>query len=544
MKTVKYLGLLLLLVVCVGCYKDKGHYDYTKVDLVSFEFTPGDYITMSDNTLKFIFKQPLTDTIRGEIYVAGVRSNNEEESINGEDLEYLWINLSGDKDSTYGRTLHYALPPKETTNQRYNLVIRDPKTTLEFYREIVVATQVPYLNSWFLLHGIEGDRKLGTIEMGEEKIFITQDAYFEVNGERRFQNATDMIYNPRVGPGRESERLEIFSPDSVFSVVPFRMKVDRTFDFIMPQFSPRLVLKKAVSAYTAQFCGIITEDAKLLHTGKEFLHFFAETDNADPRTANYSATDCHVDKDGTYTIWDAKQRCFHYYNSAMNQYYIGTDRADEDRINISRMTTIPDNAWQENELTERSVVRFSAVSGFSTVAIMKNDNSGELWAYNIGYGGKGKSRGVLKATKGDDPGASFEIQVERYPLTGVNIDKESPFATSDAFPNQFMYAEGNKLYRYNYLSGDRQEIYFTEDESDEITLIRFASPYEFILMNPDYTRQDHFNRLLGIAVRKSDNTHELHNILIARSGDVEKSSVYGSFEEIKQIIFTLQAVLY
>lgn len=532
MKIINYFIVLLFIGMSVGCYKDKGHYDYKEISSVIVTFSPSDYTTSSDSVLKFVYKQPLVDTLKGEISALAVRSKTGEEDLNSDDLEYFWVNISADKDTTYGPVLHYALPPKKTTKTRYNLVIRDPETTLKFYREVIVSTQVPYLNSWFLLHGNDGDMKIGTVEMGTEKTFITQDTYFEVNGVHRFQDATNLLYSTNCGP-QGAERLAILTPDSVFSIAPFQMKVDRTYDFIIPLVTPRMKILKGVSSYTIQFAGLVNDSEKLLHSGKEFLHFYTKLDAADPRTAKYKVADCFVDNNGRYTIWDEKQKCFHYYNATDNSYYIGTEREDEELINLAKMVTIPDAQWDEGELSNKSVVRFSAADGNSTVAIMKNNTSGQLWAYNIDYGGK--SRGVLKG----DEGSGMSFNVTRFELTGVAIEKESPFATSVTFANQFFYAEDNKLFIYNYMTGDRQIIYETDDIGDEITLMRFASPYYY-----PFNGKDHYSRLLGVAVHKSDNTYELHNILLAKSGDVESSSVYGSFERIKQIIFTLQSWAY
>lgn len=538
MKTLNYLTFLLFLAMGVGCYEDKGNYDYNDIDLVSITFTPNDFVLTSTNSAKFVYKQPLMDTLKGEISVEGVRFKNGDNK-DSDDLEYSWVKVAGGKkDTTYGRTLRYAFPPKKTSSFTYNLIVKDPKTTLELYREVIVSTQVPYLNSWFLLHGEAGDMKLGTIEMGEEKTFITQDAYFDVNGERQFQNATDMTYSLTNGPFGV-EGLSIIAPDEAFSISPFKMQILNKYEYIVPLETPRIVLRKLVTDSKSYCTCIITEDKKILHSGSQFLHFKVNIDPSDPRTAKYNADDCFIGENGAYTIWDAKQRCFHYYNAAMNQYRAGTDRTDEAKINLAKMITIPDNVWEKDELATRSVVRFSSADANDLMAIMKDDNDGRLWAYNISYAGDDKT------LKGDEPGTGISFKVGRYELTGVTIDKESPFATSTAFTDQFFYSVGNKLYRYNYMNGDRQEIYSTEDESDQITLMRFASPLYFALFNPaDYTKKDYYYRLLGISVCKSDNTYELHNVLLSKSGDKESSSVYGSFGKIKQILFSLQTRVY
>lgn len=538
MKTLKYLTLLIFLGMSVGCYNDKGNYDYKDIEKVSITFSPNDFTVGVDSVVKFVYKQPLAESVSGTISVEAVRMKSGEK-LSGDNLEYMWVSQYNEatkkRDTIYGATLDYTFPPKKPSKFSYNLIVRDPATTLEFYRDVIVSTQTPYLNSWFVLHGDDGDVKLGTIEMGADKTFITQDTYSEINGDNRFQNATDMIYSLTNGdPPYDMEGLEILSQDSVYSLSPFKMQIFNTNNFTVPTMVPPLKFVKGVTDNATTLSALITEDKKILHSGKKFCHFYVKMDTSDPRTVNYSADDCFIDANGIYTIWDAKQRCFHYYNARNNWYHIGTDRSKENEISKEKMTTIPDNVWENNELVSRSLVRFSVYADYNgTVAIMKDNSSGDLWAYNISYGGKRRSVGY--AEKGDEPGTGAAVNVARYRLTGVPIDKESPFATSTAYSDQFFYGEGNKLYRYNYLSGDRQEIYSTDDKSDRITLLRFASP-----VYHNFDNKDHFNRLLGIAVSKSDNTYELHSVLMAKSGDVESISEYGPFGKIKQITFSLQ----
>ena len=148
-----------------GCYEDKGNYDYKKVnDLESITFLP-EPTERTETSCNYRYRQPSLDTLR-VTYTPVVTQSD----VTGEDnLEFQWItsktvNKKTVLDTLRSKELTLKFAPKKKTSYAPLFKVIDHSTGVEYYTKFNMNTVVPFVNSWFVLHGAQGDRKLGVVE--------------------------------------------------------------------------------------------------------------------------------------------------------------------------------------------------------------------------------------------------------------------------------------------------------------------------------------------------------------------------------------------
>ena len=158
----KIASFLLLALALTGCYKDKGNYEYTldtMNEILSVTFSPA----VENKVIEV--QQPLTedDTIR--VVKAFVEQSLAK---NLDNLEFYWcrsyVNEQGKavKDTIRTRdSLVVKLPVGKPMSYDIFLEIYDTSTDLSHYSKFKISTRPLFKNSLFVLHGREGERKLG-----------------------------------------------------------------------------------------------------------------------------------------------------------------------------------------------------------------------------------------------------------------------------------------------------------------------------------------------------------------------------------------------
>ena len=170
----KIASFLLLALALTGCYKDKGNYEYTldtMNEILKVTFSPA----VENKVIEV--QQPLTedDTIR--VVKAFVEQSLAK---NLDNLEFYWcrsyVNEQGKavKDTIRTRdSLVVKLPVGKDMSYDVFLEIYDRTTDLSHYSKFTIATRPVFKNSLFVLHGGEGERKIGNIEViGDEKGWV------------------------------------------------------------------------------------------------------------------------------------------------------------------------------------------------------------------------------------------------------------------------------------------------------------------------------------------------------------------------------------
>lgn len=528
----KYIGIYIagLLLFLSACYDDKGNYSYSDINEMTVKMTPASEGERDDI---YIFTQSQDDSLLFTL-TPEVEQTLEKESGN---LTYTWMRQWTHERKTHKDTLHtpsctFGFPPKTAMSYSVMFILKDETNGQEIYKQLTVKTVVPYIRSWLLLHGNDGDRRIGALEYDATKLHVQRietDIYEKLQGRRRFQKAFAMKYAS--GYNRDIEKgdkLFVFQPDSVTWIYPFNCTEQGSTVKMMPGgWNARFV--SCTSNLDGKF-GVLCDDGKYYHNGA-FGYFYQA--QAEVGSTDYQADRAYMSADAYVTLWDDTHKKLIYYGN--NNWY---DSWTDSRVDISSFDSrivyfTPDNLkdfnlsdcrllWMGKGLTDQSETGASV--------LLKTNSGGTCHMLNIGYGGKDKSFS-LKAPKddGDEPGF---VNVENLILKNADFDEHTVFASTGAFRNQLFYAQGSDLYLYNIISGESDFLYST-GSGKTITRLAFRQE-ERGSMDSDFGHE----RMLGIAVVTAEGQGEFHELILDEAGDVSQSSSFDGFGPIIDFCYT------
>lgn len=490
MKRIKqYLVVFLLGCVCTACYKDKGNYDYTPVNHMEVAFWP----EAVDN--EYTYRQPLTDTMY-VTYKAVVSQTMQEQADN---LEYTWIINGGRKEKGDSLTLMY--PPKKKTMYRVLCQVHDNSTGIDLYQQLNMLTELPFVRSWLVLHGAQGDRKIGCVEYPDEQAtaIVTTDVYESLYKQRRFKDAEKLVYNSS-GSGYDLNnflQLTVVEPDSLFFMIVPSYKVTKTYDEIMMEwFGNRPRLLDGFSQENGYF-SMLLDDLHKLYYGQgtgEYREVKVGLDLQD-----YQADKVFISKNGYVTVWDEENRQFMYY-------YFPTRVLSAFPLSIYNKTD-----WQDREIIWIGRGLNNTTANGATVLVREQT---EYFLYHVGYG-------IVTTSP---------VTLTKVNLGELELEENPCFASSEAFDEQLFYSVGSGVYVLNTVSGDSRLLY---DAGAPVTQLKFRSKN-----NMDVSLSKGEERMLGIAVLNG-NEGELHEIVMDEAGDITTILVHKGFEPIRDICFTL-----
>ena len=175
--------------ILAGCYDDKGNYDYRDIN----EMTVTVLAKNQDGREMLIgedgycrYKQPSSTDTLWVTYTPEVKQSERNDESN---LEYSW-RIGYTKDNKYvvdtvsTKELTLTFPPQRTTAYSVVFSVTDLSTNLSFYQSLQITTVKPYINSWLVLNGAKGDRRISAVEEPDSSAYIfTADAYMDLGYE-------------------------------------------------------------------------------------------------------------------------------------------------------------------------------------------------------------------------------------------------------------------------------------------------------------------------------------------------------------------------
>ena len=194
----KIIYSLLFAAALSSCYEDKGNYDY-KLDsmneITSVSFSPSIIETAGGKVIEVQQALDETDTYRKvEVLLEQTLQNNLEE------LQFNWFRTYTDadgksvKDTIHSKGfLEWNLPVGKAMEYNIFLQIYDNTTTLSHYSQFKIKTRPIFKNSLFVLHGEEGNRKLGNIEVIGNETKVRTDI-MSITPENDYSNAVGLSY--------------------------------------------------------------------------------------------------------------------------------------------------------------------------------------------------------------------------------------------------------------------------------------------------------------------------------------------------------------
>ena len=500
----KILSFLLFVPLLSACYQDLGNYDYTldtMNEITSVSFTPS--VTKSASGDVIEVQQALDESDRRRRVDVVVEQTLADDL---EDLEFYWfrtyVNENGKLAQDTIRTkgyLEFDLPIGKAMSYNIFLQIYDKTTDLSHYSGFTIKTRPLFKNSLFVLHGNEGDRKLGNIEVIGNDTKIYTDVKSVTKDNNHYGNATGFAYTTYINiPDDltqigETSALTLFSDNGETRVYdPHGMMVKFTAQQIFKpeseNFSFRKIVQTGDPSNDTHYKVVLTDNGEV-YVGN-YVHalykpgYACENSTDLPHQGDYEITAATITHN-RFLMWDAKNDRFLYASKDDG----GFARDESNSIKASYVSNNPVlDAHVRFQGLQRSPEGMTAVLGYinyrdsydqqNPCFIFKDEATGEYYRYellkqDIGDGSKAPAaRGANAAEK--DVLSAYTIIGEKK-LTGLTptdmstITYNSWFTTTNLF-----FAEGNTVYRYNVSNGDKFAVYEAPAGYD-VTMIKFRT---------------------------------------------------------------------
>lgn len=502
----KISSLLLFVLLMTGCYEDKGNYDYTldtMNEITSVTFSPS--VVKGTNGNMIEVQQALEEEDKTRRIEANVEQSLAKDLNN---LDFYWCRSYIDehgksiKDTIESKGyLEFDLPVGKAMSYNIFLQIYDRSTDLSHYSAFKLNTRPVFKNSLFVMHGSEGKRKIGNIEVIGNETKIYTDIKSVTKDNNHYENATGFSYTTYIDiPDDftnigETGTLTIFSGNGETRAYdPHGMKVKYTSEQIFKPESENFSYKKGIqtgdpSNYT-QYKIVLTDNGEA-YIGN-YVHALykpglACENNPDLlHETDYEITAATITHN-RFLMWDAKNSRFLY--AAKEDPGFATNEGGSINSNIMAMNPLLDANVKFQGL-QKSPADMTAVMGYinyrdsydqqNAYFIFKDEGTGDYYRYellmqNIGDGSKAKRRTGINGEVVEEEKLSAYSIISEKRLSGLtptdmsSITYNSWFTTSNLF-----FAEGNTVYRYNVLNGDKYVIY-EAPQGYNVTKIKFRT---------------------------------------------------------------------
>lgn len=498
----KKISLFLLLpFLLTACYEDKGNYDYTldsMNEILSVAFSPSVVMTADGEVIEV--QQALDENSRTRRVEAIVEQSLAK---NLDELDFYWCRTyvdeqgKGIKDTLRSKGyLEFDLPVGMSMSYDVFLRIHDRSTDLSYYAEFKINTRPVFKNSLFVMHGAEGNRKVGNIEVIGNETKIYTDVKSVTRDNNHYENATGFGYTTFMNIPDDLTQIGVTSTLTIYgsngetkAYNPHGMNVKYTAEQMFKPVSEGFAYLRTIqtgdpSNYT-QYKVVLTETGEV-YVGN-YVHALykpgaGNEGNVDHQT-DYEVTAATISHN-RFLMWDAKYGRFLYASKDDSGF------ADDEgnSIKSSYVSTSPLlDANVRFDGLQKSPAEMTAVMGYmnyrdnydqqNAYFVFKDEATGNYYRYellklDIGDGSKvNKRRG---ANGEEEKIAAYSILSEKK-LTGLTptymstITYNSWFTTANLF-----FAEGNTVYRYNVSNGDKYVVY-EAPQGYEVTKIKFRT---------------------------------------------------------------------
>ena len=275
----KISSLILFALILAGCYEDKGNYDYSlgsMNEILSVTFSPS--ITEGVGGSIIEVQQALEEDSRTRRIDAVVEQSLAKDL---ENLDFYWCRSYTDEDGRYVKDtilskgfLEFDLPVGKAMSYDVYLHIYDRTTDLSHYSSFKINTRPVFKNSLFVMHGNEGDRKIGNIEVIGNETKIYTDVKTVTRDNNHYENATGFGYTTYMNIPENLANIGVASALTLYSsngetraYDPHGMKVKFTAPQIFKPESENFSYKRTVqtgdpSNYT-QYRVVLSENGEV-----------------------------------------------------------------------------------------------------------------------------------------------------------------------------------------------------------------------------------------------------------------------------------------
>lgn len=500
----KYTSLLLFVLLLSGCYSDKGNYDYTldsMNEILSVTFSPSVVKTAEGSVIEV--QQALEEDNCTRRIEAIVKQSLAKDL---ENLDFYWCrSYTDDKGTTIHDTLRTKgfleldLPVGKAVSYDMFLQIYDRSTDLSHYSQFKINTRPVFKNSLFVLHGNEGERKVGNIEVIGNETKIYTDVKSVTRDNNHYENATGFGYTTFMNIPDDLTNIGATNTLTLYSANgetrafdPHGMKVKYTSGQIFKPESPTFTYRRTVQTGDptnySQYKVVLSDNGEV-YVGN-FVHALykpglgVENSTDLPHQTDYEITAATITYN-RFLLWDAKHDRFLYATKDDSGFAVNEGNTIKPNY-ISKSPLLDANVKFEG--LQKSPAGMTAIMGYvnyrdnynqqNAFFIFRDEATGEYYRYelrmeDIGDGSKANQRRSGEEEE-ENVLAAYTIIGEKKlagltPTDPMTLTYNSWFTTSNLF-----FVEGSTVYRYNVSNGDKFVVY-EAPAGYSITKIKFRS---------------------------------------------------------------------
>ena len=426
---------------------------------------------------------------------------------NLDNLDFYWCRTYTDeagkavKDTILSRGfIEFELPVGKAVSYNVFLQIYDRTTDLSHYSSFKISTRPVFKNSLFVLHGNEGNRKVGNIEVIGNETKIYTDVKTVTNDNNHYENATGFGYTTFIDIPEDLSGIGVTSTFTVYAgngetraYNPHGMHVKYTASQIFKPESENFSYLKTVqtgdpSNYT-MYRIVFSEDGSV-YVGNQVHALYkpglaCEESTDLPHQTDYEITAATITHN-RFLMWDAKNGRF-LYAAKEDPGFAGDEGSSIRPDYVSKNPLLDANV--DFRTLQKSPVGMTAVMGYMNYRdnysqqnpffIFKDEATGEYYRYellmqNIGDGSKVRRYRTADGREVSEVLSAYTVVSEKRlagltPTDMSTITYNSWFTTTNLF-----FAEGNTVYRYNVSNGDKYVVY-EAPEGYNVTKIKFRT---------------------------------------------------------------------
>lgn len=573
----KIIYSFLLAALLSGCYEDKGNYEYTldsMNEITSVAFSPSIATTGDGQVIEIQQALNENDTKRR---VDVIMEQTLTDNFNNLDFNWhITYNTPDGKsidETIYSKGfLELELPVNEEMTYNVFLKIYDTTTTLSHYSGFKIKTRPLFKNSLFVLHGEEGERMLGNIEVigNDTKIYTDVKVATPENKYNNYSNAIGLSYATFNNGGRDNITGELVKAEvkRTFTVFnkgngttaynPYGMNAIFEEKAVFKPKSNDFVFKKMIQAgsnYGLKMYRIALSENGEVYVGNT-LHLLykpgygCEVNASDDRhQSDYEITAATITSD-RFVFWDAKNNRFLYskkeaHNFAQYDHYSNEELISETPmldtyIDFSTLETSP-----EGMTAILGYINYHANNSYDTqdaYFIFKDEDTGDYYRYQLTKIRleDEKTRPTRNASQENKP--VFTITSKK--LEGILPDCNTSTITYNSWfvTDYLFYSDGKTIYRYDARNGNNIPMYMAPDGYN-ITMMKFR-------IEDDEDQTGDLGRILSIGLyNETAQTGAVAEIKFNTAADLDedfeplfydKDNEGNSFGKIKDLQFVYE----
>ena len=523
----KYIYCLLLVVFCWSCYDDKGNYDYNEINEVSVYLEP-QYVATSlytELTIEPEFSQTLLK--------------------NNENLSFTWQELNDEFVDTLGTApvleVNIDADVPGFKYVRYlRLVVEDAMSGLRYIADTKLQVATPFFKSWMILHEVGGTAQLAAVEYLGGEIKFRKDAYGEESGKR-------FIGKPMTLGVFDYFSTDFYDTEYGYVTNGFAIVTDRAEESgvycqwkgfrQMTSFDKMVYPADAADFDVANISFLNGANSGIqicLSNGVLYQSIYA---------GKYYKAHVHPDVKGEIDLvlvglegscpmfYDqAGQRFLWYRNSGRSEIPYPQFNPASENSEEYMLRPIP---FREGNVTE---VDPNALQKEQKMVYMGQGYAETMWDECIYAVGLGADKCYVYEFENGYPflyenrGASFKAYHECDIPEGLT--GESCLTSSRAYSGIFFYTSGNSVYRYDFNTGGKREVYVHEG-AVKATCLDFAKKQDtFIGEDPFMGNNYPMWQQMGVVFEMPDGSYEFVVLHLDGTGklDAGESSLYPSVQ--------------